>query len=246
MYEYYLISFLLIIVCGVLGASASAKVHSAYRAYGEMPTASHMTGYDTAVRLLRRNGVHDISVGRVRGSLTDHYHPAKAIVNLSESVYGDDSIASVAVAAHEIGHVMQKKEGYFPYKIRNILVPITNIGSKLAIPMVLLGLILDIFVISTAESSMGYYFALIGVGMYGLATLFAFVTLPVELDASRRAKRMLVEEGILREEEIPFASKMLSAAANTYVASLLTSLVYFLRFALWVLVLFGGNNRRRR
>ena len=244
MYEYYLLSFLLIIVCGIFAATASAKVHSAYRAYGDMPTASHMTGYDTAVRLLRRNGVTGISVGRVRGSLTDHYHPTKAIVNLSESVYGDDSIASVAVAAHEIGHVMQRQKGYFPYKIRQILVPITNIGSRLALPLVLIGLLLDIFVITT-ESSIGYYFALAGVGLYGLATLFALVTLPVELDASRRAKKMLVEEGILQEEELPYASKMLSAAANTYVASLLTSLVYFLRFALWVLLLFGGNRRRR-
>lgn len=245
MYQYYLLSFLLIIVCGIFAATASAKVHSAYRAYGDMPTASHMTGYDTAVRLLRRNGVTGISVGRVRGSLTDHYHPTKAIVNLSESVYGDDSIASVAVAAHEIGHVMQRQNGYFPYKIRRILVPITNIGSGLALPLVLLGLLLDIFVATTAESSIGYYFALAGVGLYGLATVFALVTLPVELDASRRAKKMLIEEGVLREEELPYASKMLSAAASTYVASLLTSLVYFLRFALWVLMLFGGNRRRR-
>ena len=246
MYEYYLISFLLIIVCGIFAATASAKVHSAYRAYGDMANASHMTGYDTAVRLLRRNGINDVSVGRVRGSLTDHYHPTKAIVNLSESVYGDDSIASVAVAAHEVGHVIQHKKGYFPYKIRNILVPITNIGSRLAIPMVIIGLIIDIFVATTVEAQIGYYFALIGVGLYGLATLFTLVTLPVELDASRRAKKMLLEEGILQEEEIPFASKMLSAAANTYVASLLTSLVYFLRFLLWVLILFGGSNRRRR
>jgi Zn-dependent membrane protease YugP len=243
MYQYYLLSFLLIIVCGIFAATASAKVHSAYRAYGDMPTASHMTGYDTAVRLLRRNGVTGISVGRVRGSLTDHYHPTKAIVNLSESVYGDDSIASVAVAAHEIGHVMQRQNGYFPYKIRQILVPITNIGSGLALPLVLLGLLLDIFVATTAESSIGYYFALAGVGLYGLATVFALVTLPVELDASRRAKKMLIEEGILHEEELPYASKMLSAAASTYVASLLTSLVYFLRFLMWVLILFGRNRR---
>ncbi len=246
MYEYYLISCVLILVCGLLAARASAKVRSAYRAYGEIPTASRMTGYDTATRLLRRNGVTDISVGRVRGSLTDHYHPKKRVVNLSESVYGDDSIASVAVAAHEVGHVMQKKSGYIPYKIRNLLVPITNIGSRLAMPLVLIGLILDLFVTTTADTSIGYYFAFFGVGMYGLATLFALVTLPVELDASRRAKKMLVEEGILQEEELPYASKMLSAAANTYVASLLSSLLYFLRFAMWVLTLFGGSRRNRR
>jgi Zn-dependent membrane protease YugP len=139
---------------------------------------------------------------------------------------------------------MQKKTGYIPYKIRNILVPITNIGSRLAFPLVLIGLIIDLSIGFTQNSNLGYYLALIGVALYGLATLFALVTLPVEYDASRRAKRMLVEEGILTEEELPYADEMLSAAAQTYVASLLTSLVYFLRFALWVFLLFGRGRRR--
>lgn len=246
MWEYYLIFFGLIIVCGIFAASASAKVHSAFKAYGNMPNSSRMTGYDTAVRLLRSNGVRDISVGRVRGTLSDHYHPTKKIVNLSDSVYGDASIASVAVAAHEIGHVMQKKKGYIPYKIRSVLVPLTNIGSRLALPLVLIGLILDVFVGLSQNSDAGFYLALVGVALYGLSTLFALVTLPVELNASRRAKKMLVAEGILREDELPYADKMLDAAAKTYVASLLTSLVYFLRFAIWVLLLFGRTNNRRR
>ena len=204
-----------------------------------------MTGYDTAVRLLRANGVRDISVGRVRGMLSDHYHPIKKVVNLSEGVYGDASIAAVAVAAHEIGHVMQKKKGYIPYKIRSILVPITNFGSRLALPLVLLGLILDVFVYATQNSDLGFTLAIIGVALYGLSTVFALVTLPVEFNASRRAKKMLLEEGILREDEIEYADRMLDAAASTYVASLVTSLVYFLRFAVWVLLLFGRGNRRR-
>ena len=232
------------IVCALLCASASAKVNSAYKAYGGMPNSSRMTGYDAAVRLLRQNGVTDITVGRVRGHLTDHYHPTKKVVNLSESVYGDPSIAAVAVAAHEIGHVMQKKKGYVFYRLRTILVPITNIGSRLALPLVLVGLLLDVFVGMYQNSDIGFYLALLGVVMYGLSTLFTFVTLPVELDASRRAKKMLLETGILREEEIPYADKMLDAAAKTYVASMLTSLVYFLRFALWVLMIFGGRSRR--
>lgn len=232
-----------VLLCAILGMWASAKVRSAYKAYGEMPASSRMTGYDTAKRLLRMNGVTDISVGRVRGELTDHYHPTKKIVNLSESVYGDDSIASVAVAAHEIGHVMQKKAGYIPYKIRTVLVPITNFGSRLAVPLVLFGLLLDVFVGANQNSNMGYYLAMFGVALYGLSTLFALVTLPVEFDASRRAKKMLIEAGILSENELPYASKMLGAAAQTYVASLITSLVYFLRFALWVLMLFGGRRR---
>lgn len=243
MYEYYLISTLLILVCAVFGVRASMKVRSAYRAYGDMPNSSRMTGYDTATRLLRAHGARDISVGRVRGELTDHYHPTKKIVNLSESVYGNDSVAAVAVAAHEVGHVMQKKTGYFPYKIREVLVPITNFGSRLAVPLVLVGLLLDIF-IGVSNASVGYYLAIAGVALYGLSTLFALVTLPVELDASRRAKKMLVEEGIIGENELPYAEKMLGAAAQTYVASLVTSLVYFLRFMLWVMMLFGGRRRR--
>ena len=109
--EYYLLFMGLMLACAVFAGYASNKVSSSYKAYGAIPTSSRMTGYDTAVRLLRSNGVHDITVGRVRGTLTEHYHPTKKIVNLSESVYGDNSVASVAVAAHEIGHVMQKKEG---------------------------------------------------------------------------------------------------------------------------------------
>ena len=244
MYSYYWLFFLLILVCAVFASSASAKVTRTFRALNDELTRSKMTGYDTATRLLRANGVQDIAVGRVRGELTDHYHPTKGVVNLSESVYGNDSLAAVAVAAHEIGHVMQKKKGYLPYKLRQILVPVTNIGSRLALPLVLVGLLLDLFVQLTAYKNLGYYLALAGVASYGLATIFALVALPVEFNASRRAKRMLLEEGVLTEEEMPFAEKMLSAAAMTYVASLVTSLVYFLRFLLWVFLLFGGRKRR--
>ena len=244
MFEYYFIFFGLLLVCAIFAGSASAKVHSTYQAQREIGTRSHSTGYDTAVRLLRAGGVKDVSVGRIKGDLTDHYHPKKKIVNLSEGVYGSDSVAAVAIAAHEIGHVIQRKKGYFPYKIRALLVPVASIGSRLALPLVLVGLILDVFVASTQNSDVGYYLALVGVAAYGLSTLFMLATLPVEYDASRRAKRMLVKEGILTEEELPYAEKMLSAAAMTYVASLLTSLVYFLRFAVWVLILFGGSRRR--
>ncbi|MBO5457798.1 MAG: zinc metallopeptidase [Clostridia bacterium] len=243
--QYYLLFILLMLACAIFASYASNKVYGAYKAYGNMPNSSRMTGYDTAVRLLRNNGVTDISVGRVKGTLSDHYHPGKRIVNLSEGVYGDASVAAVAVAAHEIGHVMQKKDGYLPYRIRTALVPITNFGSRLALPLVLIGLLLDLFVFAGQDSGWGYYLAIVGVALYGLSTLFAFVTLPVELNASKRAKKMLLAEGILTEEEIPYADKMLDAAASTYLASLMTSLVYFLRFAVWVLALFGRSNRRR-
>ncbi len=243
MLEYYLISIGVMLFCAMIAGIASARVHSAYKKYGNMTTQSHMTGYDTATRLLRANGVTDIRVDRVGGTLSDHYHPKKKVVNLSIDVYRNDSIAACAVAAHEVGHVMQKKKGYLPYKMRSALVMITNIGSRLAVPLVLIGLVLDIFVSATKNSDAGFYLALVGVGLYGLSTLFAFVTLPVELNASRRAKKMLVQEGILTEQELPYADKMLDAAAQTYLASLLTSFIYFLRFLLWVLMLFG---RRRK
>ena len=239
--EYYFVFLVLILLCALFAGWASAQVRSTYSAYRDIGTASRMTGYDTAVRLLRANGVNDISVGRVRGFLSDHYHPTKNQVNLSESTYGNDSVAAVAVAAHEIGHVMQKKKGYLPYKIRSILVPLANIGSRLALPLVLVGLILDLFVTRTQNSDLGFYLAMAGVIGYGLSTLFMLATLPVELDASRRAKKMLVAEGVITKQELPYAEKMLSAAAVTYVASLLTSLVYFLRFLIWVLMLFGRN-----
>ncbi len=240
---YYIISIAVMLVCALLGGWASAKVHKAYQLYGGMHTRSRMTGRDTAVRLLQANGVKDISVGRIEGSLTDHYHPKKQVVNLSQSVYGDDSVASVAVAAHEVGHVMQNKKGYFFYKVRTALVPITNIGSGLALPLVLVGLILDLFIGLSQYSDVGFYLAMVGVGMYALSTIFTLVTLPVELDASRRAKKMLIAQGILTQEELPYADKMLSAAAMTYLVSLLTSLLYFLRFFLWVMLLFGRRNR---
>lgn len=241
--EYYLIFLGLLLLCALFSGWASARVHSTYKAYKDMGTRSRMTGYDTAVRLLRNNGVRDISIGRVKGTLADHYHPKKKIVNLSTSTYGSDSIAAVAVAAHEIGHVMQKKKGYLPYRLRTALVPVVNIGTYLALPLVLVGLILDLFVTKTQNSNVGFWLAMAGVVLYGGSTIFMLVTLPVELNASKRAKQMLIAEGILTEEELPYAEKMLSAAAMTYVASLLTSLVYFLRFALWVFMLFGGRRR---
>ena len=189
-----------------------------------------MTGYDAATRLMRNRGATDITVNRVDGRLTDHYHPTKKQVNLSMSSYGSTSVAAVAVAAHEVGHVMQKRSGYVPYKIRNVLVPVTNVGSKLALPLVIAGVLLDVLW-TTSPLPYGRWIVYAGIALFGLSTLFMLVTLPVEFNASHRAKKMLVEDGILSPDEVSAASKVLSAAALTYVASLLISLVYFLRFA---------------
>lgn len=236
---YYYFTFLLILLPFIiLSAWASARVNSTYAKYDGIPNRSHMTGYDTAVDLLKKNKISHISVNRISGKLTDHYHPAKQQVNLSQATYGSASIAAVAVAAHEIGHVVQKQHGYLPYKIRTALVPAVNIGSRLALPLVIVGVLLDLFLFSAESASsvtMGQIFMYVGIGLYSLSSLFMLITLPVEFDASRRAKKMLVSEGILTEEELPGAKKVLSAAAMTYVASMLISLVYFLRFLLIVL-----------
>ncbi len=241
---YYYVFLGALLLCALFASWASIKVRSTYNAFRADKTSSNMTGYDTAVRLLRANDVEGISVEKVEGELTDHYNPKKALVNLSESTYGDDSVASVAVAAHEIGHVLQKKNGYVPYKIRTALVPLANIGSFLAIPLVLLGIVLEI-ALAANKPGTGLNVAMIGVAAYGISTLFTLVTLPVELDASRRAKNMLIEEGILTDEEMYGAGKVLKAAAMTYVAALATSLVYFLRFLWYVLMIFGGGKRKK-
>ena len=240
-YMSYFVFLGLLLLCSIFSGWASMRVHSSYNAFSAQKNASHMTGYDTAVRLLRANGVYDISVGKVKGNLTDHFDPKRQIVNLSDSTYGNDSVAAVAVAAHEIGHVMQKEKGYVPYKIRSALVPVVNIGARMAVPLVLVGLLLDLLL---NFSSVGFYAAIAGIILYGLSTLFHLVTLPVELDASRRAGEMLLAAGVIAEDELPAAKKVLSAAALTYLASLLTSFVYFLRFLLYVLSVFGKRDRQ--
>lgn len=236
---HYFVFLIMLALCSVFAGWASFRVNSAFSKYSGRQNASHMTGYDTAVRLLRMNGINDITVERTEGKLTDHYDPRHKTVRLSAATYGSDSVAAVAVAAHEIGHVVQGRKGYLPYKIRTAIVPVVNIGSRLALPVVLVGVLLELLF---QYSSAGIYAAYTGVALYGLSTLFHLVTLPVEFDASRRAKKMLAAEGIVTKEEGKGADAVLSAAALTYVAGLLTSIVYFLRFAYIIFSLFG---RRR-
>ena len=242
-FQDYIVFLLALLACMAFSMLAGAKVKSAYAAYSRVPSRSGLSGHDTAERLLRMNGVNDISLGRVSGELSDHYNPAQSIVNLSTGTYEGRSIAAAAVAAHEIGHVMQNKEGYGPYRLRTALVPVVNFGSRLAMPLVLIGILLDSYV-HTANPDTGFTVAMVGVILYGGSFLFSLVTLPVELDASRRAGNMLVAAGVIAEDELPAAKKVLSAAALTYLASLLTSFVYFLRFLVYVLSVFGKRDRR--
>lgn len=176
-------------------------------------------------------GIYDVRIEHIRGNLTDHYSPTEKILRLSDSVYGSTSVAALGVAAHECGHAIQHKIGYFPLKMRAVSVPVANIGSKLSWPIILIGMIIG---------QMGL--ARIGVLLFGFVVLFQLITLPVEFDASHRALKILEEKRLLIGGEMKGASKVLRAAALTYVASLFSSILQLLR----LLILTQGNGRRRR
>jgi len=241
-YIWFLAAMLL---CALLSGIAGNRVKKAFSKHDKTRCRSGYSGRATVERLMRSNGVRGISIGSVKGFLTDHYHPAKHIVNLSESTYESNSVAAVAVAAHEMGHVMQRQDGYGFYKLRTALVPVVNFGSRFSFLLVLAGLFIDLYARSAGDD-IGFKVAMFGVLLYGGSLLFALVTLPVELNASRRAAKMLAAEGILAEDELPAAKEVLSAAAFTYLASLFTSLVYFLNFLFRVLTMFGRRNYNRR
>ena len=176
-------------------------------------------------------GIYDVRIEHIRGNLTDHYSPTEKVLRLSDSVYGSTSVAALGVAAHECGHAIQHKIGYFPLKMRAVSVPVANIGSKLSWPIILIGMIIG---------QMGI--ARIGVLLFGFVVLFQLITLPVEFDASHRALKILEEKRLLIGGEMKGATKVLKAAALTYVASLFSSILQLLR----LLILTQGNGRRRR
>ena len=208
---------------------AQFNVKSTFSKYSKIASRSGMTGFDSARRILDANGLGDVRIAHVSGDLTDHYNPTDNTIYLSDSVYGSDSAAAIGVAAHEAGHAVQHATGYTPIKIRSAIIPITNIGSNLAMPLIILGIVLSFPTL-----------AYIGVAAFGLSTLFQLVTLPVEFDASGRALKAL--EGSLDGDDLASARKVLRAAALTYVAALAVSLVNLLR----LLIIVAGNDRRRR
>ena len=227
----YSFSYLLVIIGAVLCLLASARVKSTYKKYAKVRSASGMTGAQAAEMILRRNGVLGVTVQHVAGELTDHYDPARGVVNLSDATYNSTSVAAIGVAAHECGHVMQHETGYLPLKIRTALVPVANIGSNIGIWIVMIGVILG----------MNDTLAMIGVYLFSFGVLFQLVTLPVEFNASRRALVMLQDYGMLGQEEIRGSRSVLSAAAMTYVASAAASVLQLLR-----LLMIVNNGRRRR
>lgn len=208
---------------------AQFNVKSTFSKYSKIASRSGMTGFDSARRILDANGLGDVRIAHVSGDLTDHYNPTDNTIYLSDSVYGSNSAAAIGVAAHEAGHAVQHATGYTPIKIRAAIIPITNIGSNLAMPLIILGIVLSFPTL-----------AYIGVAAFGLSTLFQLVTLPVEFDASGRALKAL--EGSLDGDDLASARKVLRAAALTYVAALAVSLVNLLR----LLIIVAGNDRRRR
>ena len=216
-YGYYFDpTYILVLIGAVLSIAASAKVNSTYAKYSRVRSMTGMTGAQAAERILYQAGIRDVRVEHVRGNLTDHYDPRSKVVRLSDATFHSPSVAAVGVAAHECGHVLQHYEGYAPLKIRTALVPAANIGSRLGIPLIL-----------------------IGIWVFCLAVLFQLVTLPVELNASGRAVRILDSQGILRGEEVGQCRKVLRAAAFTYVAAAAASILQLLRLVL----LFGGRDR---
>lgn len=232
----YIYLFLLLGVM-ILSMIAQNRVASVFNQYAQVRTKSGVTGAELAQRLLYQNGLN-LPVLQVSGSLTDHFNPKEQTVGLSEVVYGSDSVSALAVAAHEIGHVLQYDEGYGPMKLRSVILPVANIGSRIGPFLVIGGLLLSVLAANTGN--VGYYIAMGGVGLYVVMFLFQLLTLPVEFNASKRGLNMLTEGGYIADDELPGAKKMLNAAAMTYVLAALGSFVTVLR-----LFSIAGRARRR-
>lgn len=224
-------TYFLVLIGVVLSLLASGKVKSTFSRYSQVRNSRGLTGAQAAEQVLHTAGIYDVRIERIGGNLTDHYDPRTKVLRLSDSVYGQTSVAAVGVAAHECGHAIQHARGYAPLKLRSTLVPVANFGAKLAWPLIIFGLFIS------GESST----ILINAGIIAFlaAVAFQLVTLPVEFNASNRAIRMLADSGMMYGEEIKGAKKVLSAAALTYVASAATAILQLLR----ILILTGGRRR---
>ena len=226
----------LVLPCLILSLWASSNVNSTFRRYSNQFSSRHITGAEAAQRVLSANGVRGVRIDRISGNLTDHYDPHTTAIRLSDNVFGSTSTAAIGVACHEAGHAVQYAEGYAPIKLRAAIIPVTNFGSRLAMPLILLGLLFSF------AGNFSYTLVYLGIACFGLSLVFQLVTLPVEFNASRRALAAIEQGGILTPEEQQGARKTLRAAALTYVAATATALAQLLR----LIVLFGGRNRRSR
>ena len=220
-------SFVLLIPAILFALYAQSKVKSSFNRYLRVPTQKGYTGYDVARAILDKNGLRDVPVELVNGHLTDNYDPRKKVLRLSSDVYNRSSIASVSVAAHEVGHALQDAHGYVPLSIRGAIVPVANFGSSLAFPLVFIGLFLG-----------NPFLADLGILLFTAAVAFTAITLPVEFNASSRAMKLLDEFGFITREEYGPSKKVLNAAALTYVAAMATAVAQLMRLVLI-------RNRRR-
>ena len=216
---------------------ASSRVNSTFKEYSTVYSRRGLTAADAAREVLRQNGVYDVRIEHVPGNLSDHYDPRENVIRLSDKVINSTSVAAIGVACHEAGHAVQYAENYGPIRFRAAIISITNIGSKLAMPLILVGIALSYL------GEIFSYIAYAGVILFGLAVLFQLVTLPVEFNASRRALKAITEYGILAPDEAQGAKKTLSAAAMTYVAALAVTFMQFLRL---LLIVSRSSGKRRR
>lgn len=214
-------TYILVIIGALISAFASLRVKTTFRRFSDMRSVRGLSAEQVAQRILNGAGIHDVRIERVRGSLTDHYAPNEKVLRLSDSVYGSTSVAAIGVAAHECGHAIQHAVGYGPLKLRSLAVPIANIGSKLSWPIIIIGLVLGLTGL-----------AQVGVFLFTFVVLFQLITLPVEFNASSRALKVLEGGNMLTDDELRGASKVLRAAAMTYVASLLAVILQLLRLVL--------------
>ncbi len=224
----------LVLPAVIFSLVTSGWVNSAFKRYSETFSRRGFTAAEAAQKVLQYNGVDGVTIERVRGHLTDHFDPRTNVIRLSENVYDSSSVASIGIACHEAGHAVQHAVGYFPIRLRNAIVPITNIGSRLSVPLIIIGIALSY------SSAVYSYIAYIGIALFGLCVVFQLVTLPTEFNASRRALSTMRSAHILEQDEAIAAKKVLTAAAMTYVAALAVSVTQLLRF----LVIVGGSRRR--
>ena len=224
----------IILPCMLLSLWASSRVNTTFKKYSTQYSYRRLTGADAAQRVLSSHGVHNVRIERVSGNLTDHFDPKSNVIRLSDSVYDSTSTAAIGVACHEAGHAVQYARNYGPIKLRAAIVPVTNLGSKLAMPLILLGILLSFL------GNFSYTLVYVGIACFSLSVVFQLVTLPVEFNASRRALRAIEDGHILTDDELKGARKTLSAAAMTYVAATAVAMAQLLR----LLILFGGRNRR--
>ena len=223
----------LVLPCLILSMWASSSVKSTFKRYSTQYSTRRITGADAAMQVLRNNGVYNVRIERIAGELTDHFDPKTNVIRLSNGVYDSTSTAAIGVACHGAGHAVQYVTHYAPIKLRAAIIPITNFGSKIAMPLILVGVLLSFL------GNLSYTFIYLGIACFGLSLVFQLVTLPVEFTASRRAVRAIDDAGILTHQELVGAKKTLKAAAMTYVAATAVAFAQLLR----LIVLFGGRRR---